>query len=108
MLHLCPRKLHQRLDLMCHATSVAGGVYMYANQRGCDGGRLYYDGSACIICNGQLLAQARTTSSTPCVRLQCCLADGSFHDCPGPTLHLQGDIWTGQWPCGSLWTLRDD
>ncbi len=56
---LCLRKLHQRLDLMCHATSVGGGVYMYANQRGCDGGRLYYDGSACIICNGQLLAQAR-------------------------------------------------
>ena len=57
------RKLNQRLDLMCHATSVAGGVYMYANQRGCDGGRLYYDGSACVICNGQLLAQARRASA---------------------------------------------
>lgn len=57
---LLARKLHQRMDLMCHATSVAGGVYLYANQCGCDGGRLYYDGSACIIVNGQLLAQVGT------------------------------------------------
>lgn len=51
------RKLHQRLELMRHATAKAGGVYMYANQQGCDGGRLYYDGCACICLNGDLLAQ---------------------------------------------------
>ena len=33
--------------------------YLYANQRGCDGGRLYYDGCAMIVCNGQVLAQAK-------------------------------------------------
>lgn len=32
--------------------------YLYANQRGCDGGRLYYDGCAMILCNGEILAQA--------------------------------------------------
>ena len=32
--------------------------YLYANQRGCDGGRLYYDGCAMILCNGTILAQA--------------------------------------------------
>lgn len=53
------RKLDQRLELMRAATAKAGGVYLYANQRGCDGGRLYYDGAACIACNGQLLAQVR-------------------------------------------------
>ncbi|KAK9815368.1 hypothetical protein WJX72_002356 [[Myrmecia] bisecta] len=51
------RKLHQRLDLIRGATAKAGGVYMYANQRGCDGNRLYYDGSACIAVNGQVVAQ---------------------------------------------------
>lgn len=30
---------------------------MYANQRGCDGGRLYYDGCACVALNGDLIAQ---------------------------------------------------
>lgn len=51
------RKLHTRLDLMRGATAKAGGVYLYANQQGCDGGRLYYDGSACIVVNGELVAQ---------------------------------------------------
>jgi hypothetical protein len=30
---------------------------MYANQQGCDGGRLYFDGCACIAVNGALVAQ---------------------------------------------------
>ena len=52
------RKLQSRLDLIISATKKCGGVYLYANQRGCDGGRLYYDGSAMIVCNGTVLAQA--------------------------------------------------
>lgn len=51
------RKLDQRLDLILSATSKAGGVYMYANEKGCDGGRLYFDGCACVALNGSLLAQ---------------------------------------------------
>jgi len=51
------RKLNQRLELIVSATRKCGGVYLYANQRGCDGGRLYYDGGALIVCNGQVLAQ---------------------------------------------------
>lgn len=35
----------------------AGGIYLYANQQGCDGGRLYYDGCACVAVNGKLVAQ---------------------------------------------------
>ncbi|KAL8650385.1 MAG: hypothetical protein Q9226_005165, partial [Calogaya cf. arnoldii] len=45
------------------ATRLSKGVYMYANQKvilfyssGCDGDRLYYDGSSMIICNGNVLA----------------------------------------------------
>jgi len=51
------RKLNYRIDLVRGATSKAGGVYLYANQKGCDGGRLYYDGCAMVYCNGELLAQ---------------------------------------------------
>ena len=56
------RKLNQRLELIQSATRKCGGVYLYANQRGCDGGRLYYDGGALIVCNGQILAQAQQFS----------------------------------------------
>jgi len=34
-----------------------GGVYLYANQQGCDGDRLYYDGCAMIAVNGDIIAQ---------------------------------------------------
>ncbi|MFT7587593.1 MAG: NAD+ synthase (glutamine-hydrolyzing), partial [Cellvibrionaceae bacterium] len=51
------RKLHQRIDLIQTATSKNGGVYLYANQQGCDGGRLYFDGCALIAVNGKILAQ---------------------------------------------------
>jgi len=51
------RKLDKRIDLIRGATSKAGGIYLYANQKGCDGGRLYYDGSCMVWCNGSLLAQ---------------------------------------------------
>lgn len=51
------RKLDTRLDLIRSATAKAGGIYLYANQQGCDGGRLYYDGCACVAVNGQMVAQ---------------------------------------------------
>ena len=53
------RKLNVRLELMISATNKCGGLYLYANQRGCDGGRLYFDGCAMIVCNGKVLAQAK-------------------------------------------------
>ncbi|KAF8329479.1 uncharacterized protein EI90DRAFT_3145957 [Cantharellus anzutake] len=51
------RKLHARVDLIKEATAKLGGVYLYANQQGCDGDRLYYDGSALIAVNGRIIAQ---------------------------------------------------
>eukprot|EP00192_Tetraselmis_astigmatica_P007759 CAMPEP_0117672142 /NCGR_PEP_ID=MMETSP0804-20121206/13736_1 /TAXON_ID=1074897 /ORGANISM="Tetraselmis astigmatica, Strain CCMP880" /LENGTH=695 /DNA_ID=CAMNT_0005480703 /DNA_START=32 /DNA_END=2119 /DNA_ORIENTATION=- len=51
------RKLDQRLDLMKSGTAKAGGVYLYSNQKGCDGGRLYYDGCACALVNGEVVEQ---------------------------------------------------
>jgi NAD+ synthase (glutamine-hydrolysing) len=52
------RKLNTRYDLILEATRKAGGIYLYANQQGCDGDRLYYDGSAMIVINGNVVAQA--------------------------------------------------
>jgi NAD+ synthase (glutamine-hydrolysing) len=34
-----------------------GGIYLYANQQGCDGERLYYDGSSLVALNGRIVSQ---------------------------------------------------
>lgn len=50
------RKLHTRVELIRNATAKSGGIYLYANQQGCDGDRLYYDGCAMIVVNGKIIA----------------------------------------------------
>jgi len=56
------RKLDQRLNLIKSATAKGGGCYLYANQQGCDGDRLYYDGCAMITVNGTTRAQGEQFS----------------------------------------------
>ncbi|KAG7891422.1 hypothetical protein KL905_000014 [Ogataea polymorpha] len=51
------RKLDTRMAMIIEATRKCGGIYLYANQRGCDGDRLYYDGCALIAMNGKVVAQ---------------------------------------------------
>lgn len=34
-----------------------GGIYLYANHRGCDGERVYYDGCAMVAINGDIVAR---------------------------------------------------
>ncbi|OSX63936.1 hypothetical protein POSPLADRAFT_1137746 [Postia placenta MAD-698-R-SB12] len=51
------RKLYTRVELIKEATMKLGGIYLYANQQGCDGDRLYYDGCAMIAVNGHIIAQ---------------------------------------------------
>ncbi|CAN6458585.1 unnamed protein product [Victoria cruziana] len=51
------RKLNIRMDRIKNGTFVCGGVYIYSNQKGCDGGRLYFDGCSCIAVNGDVVAQ---------------------------------------------------
>ena len=46
------RKLNARLDLIRNASARNGGIYMYANLKGCDGGRTLFDGSSFIALNG--------------------------------------------------------
>ncbi|KAG5518693.1 hypothetical protein PMAC_002662 [Pneumocystis sp. 'macacae'] len=49
-------KINTRINLIQEAMSKVC-IYLYANQQGCDGDRLYYDGSAMIIVNGFIVAQ---------------------------------------------------
>ncbi|KAI0418153.1 glutamine-dependent NAD(+) synthetase [Xylaria grammica] len=56
--HHSLRKLDQRIALISEATRKNGGVYLYSNQIGCDGDRLYYDGCAMIFVNGDLVGQS--------------------------------------------------
>lgn len=51
------RKADRRVDLVKSTTAKNGGVYILANQKGCDGDRLYYDGCAMISLNGDIIAQ---------------------------------------------------
>lgn len=43
------RKLQSRLSLVQGASGKCGGAYLYSNQRGCDGNRLYFDGRSDYI-----------------------------------------------------------
>uniref|UniRef100_A0A4W3JFF1 Glutamine-dependent NAD(+) synthetase n=1 Tax=Callorhinchus milii TaxID=7868 RepID=A0A4W3JFF1_CALMI len=56
------RKDHSRLERVKSATAKNGGIYVYANQKGCDGDRLYYDGCPTISANGHLVAQGHQFS----------------------------------------------
>ncbi|KAJ3168629.1 glutamine-dependent NAD(+) synthetase [Geranomyces variabilis] len=51
------RKLDTRIELIRGATRKSGGIYLYANQQGCDGERVYYDGCGLIVMNGEIVAQ---------------------------------------------------
>ncbi|MCI4383152.1 hypothetical protein PGIGA_G00023120 [Pangasianodon gigas] len=51
------RKADQRVNLVKSATIKSGGIYLFANQKGCDGDRLYYDGCAMIAINGDIVAR---------------------------------------------------
>uniref|UniRef100_A0A8D3CEH9 Glutamine-dependent NAD(+) synthetase n=1 Tax=Scophthalmus maximus TaxID=52904 RepID=A0A8D3CEH9_SCOMX len=57
------RKADNRVDLVKSATTKSGGVYLYANQKGCDGDRVYYDGCAMVAVNGDIVAQGAQSSS---------------------------------------------
>lgn len=49
--------LKERVELLQGVSKKYGGVYVYSNQIGCDGSKLYYDGSSMIVANGQCFAQ---------------------------------------------------
>lgn len=48
-------KLRKRFDLIMAPTLKMGGVYIYCNMKGNDGGRTYFDGNSFIACNGEII-----------------------------------------------------
>ncbi|XP_015574450.1 glutamine-dependent NAD(+) synthetase [Ricinus communis] len=54
--HQVGKALEFRIRTLTSLTRRLGGVYMYSNQRGCDGGRFYYDGCSCVVVNGEVVA----------------------------------------------------
>uniref|UniRef100_A0A8B9S2A7 Glutamine-dependent NAD(+) synthetase n=1 Tax=Apteryx owenii TaxID=8824 RepID=A0A8B9S2A7_APTOW len=61
--HHVLRKAHTRVDLVNSATAKNGGIYILANQKGCDGDRLYYDGCAMISVNGDTVTYNLTVAA---------------------------------------------
>ena len=61
-------KLEQRVQLIKSATEKCGGIYLYSNQKGCDGERVYYDGCPLIVLNGDVVAQGAQFSLAEVVR----------------------------------------
>uniref|UniRef100_A0A182JFP2 Glutamine-dependent NAD(+) synthetase n=1 Tax=Anopheles atroparvus TaxID=41427 RepID=A0A182JFP2_ANOAO len=53
------RKAHITTDLIRNASYKAGGAYLFANLRGCDGQRVYFNGCSAVALNGQLVARGR-------------------------------------------------
>ncbi|KAL9600544.1 MAG: hypothetical protein Q9219_003090 [cf. Caloplaca sp. 3 TL-2023] len=60
--HFTLRKLDLRMSLIQEGTRKNGGVYIYSNQSGCGGNRLYFDASAMILVNGDIVAQGNQFS----------------------------------------------
>lgn len=53
--HHSMQKRRRRFELIEETTKKNGGIYLYANQIGCDGARLFFDGCAMVACNGSVI-----------------------------------------------------
>ncbi|XP_019735406.1 glutamine-dependent NAD(+) synthetase isoform X3 [Hippocampus comes] len=83
------RKANQRLNLIKSATAKSGGIYLYANQRGCDGDRLYYDGCAMVVINGDVVAHGAQFSLTEVEVISATLDLEDVHCYRGESCQLQ-------------------
>ena len=54
--------MHANISSHCCRWWQVGGVYVYSNLRGCDGERVYYDGCAMVMVNGEIVAQGEQFS----------------------------------------------
>lgn len=53
------RKAYVTVDLVKSATFKCGGCYIFSNLRGCDGGRIYFNGGSGIFLNGYILNRGK-------------------------------------------------
>ena len=55
-------KLKRKIQMVCELTQKNGGAYLYCNNRGCDGTRLWFDGGCMFSMNGRINALSPITS----------------------------------------------
>lgn len=60
--HELRKSAYQLNMLIKAATDKVGGVYVFSNQRGCDGDRLYYDGNPTVAVNEKIVARGEQFS----------------------------------------------
>ena len=52
-------KQERRIELIVNSAKKNGGVFIYSNIAGCDGGRLYFDGGSFICLNGKMISEGK-------------------------------------------------
>ncbi|ENN82260.1 hypothetical protein YQE_01365, partial [Dendroctonus ponderosae] len=57
--HTQLRKNYILTDLVENATMKCGGCYVFSNLRGCDGERVYFDGTSSITLNGAIISRTK-------------------------------------------------
>lgn len=57
--HFQINKQERRFELIVNSSKKNGGVFLYSNLIGCDGGRLYFDGGSFITLNGKILNEGK-------------------------------------------------
>ena len=60
--HFQVNKQERRFELIVNSSKKNGGVFVYSNSIGCDGGRLYFDGGSFICINGQIVSEGKRFS----------------------------------------------
>ena len=57
--HFQINKQERRYEIVLNSSKKNGGVFVYSNLIGCDGGRLYFDGGSFITLNGSILSEGQ-------------------------------------------------
>ncbi|CAG0914199.1 unnamed protein product [Notodromas monacha] len=53
------RKAYYHVELIKSATARSGGCYLFANLRGCDGQRIYFNSCSCVAVNGHIVSKTK-------------------------------------------------
>lgn len=64
------RKAHIVANLVKSASAKAGGAYLFANLRGCDGQRVFWNGCSAVALNGEIIARSKQFSLQDVVSIE--------------------------------------
>ncbi len=57
--HFETNKQERRYEIVLNSSKKNGGVFLYSNLIGCDGGRMYFDGGSFVTLNGNILNEGK-------------------------------------------------